>query len=341
MPLKKLAVYTLGTIFLVWLFAQIGSVNAFIKTVKMLAYREQGELLRYGGASGTAPITKKQKEELYNRIEQAAKAHRQAPINAKIDRVWKAIPGLNGREVDVEKTYKLALDRGETEPISFVYREIPPRISLDDLPPNPIYRGNPHKPMVALMVNVAWGNEYIAPLLRTLADANVRATFFLDGTWLSKNERTAREMLRQGHELSNHGYSHKNMSKLAAAQAEYEIVRTEQLLSGLGVKNALFAPPSGDFSAETVQLAAKHGLKTILWTLDTVDWKNPAPETIIRKITRGLEPGSLILLHPTAASAKALPELIQNIKNKGLVIGTVSDLISPRRVPEVEAPIDF
>jgi probable sporulation protein (polysaccharide deacetylase family) len=276
------------------------------------------------------------------RIETEAQKLRIEPVNAVVDPVWKAIPGYNGLEVDMEKTLKLAVDQPSNDHIPFVFKEIEPMIQLDDLPPNPIYKGNPNKPMIAFMVNVAWGNEYIPVILDTFRDENVKATFFLDGSWLLKNADIARMILDEGHELSNHAYSHKNMSALSANQATMEIQRTEQLLMDLGIKNnQWFAPPSGDFDTETVSVAHRLGLKTLLWTIDTVDWKKPNPDWIIRKIEARLEPGAMILMHPTRSSSQALKGMIQKAKQRNLAVGTVSDLISSKRVTPVESAIHF
>lgn len=276
-------------------------------------------------------------EQLLARIQEEAEKRREAPVDARVDRVWKAIPGYNGIEVDIEQTWALAKqNRSETD-IPFVYKEIEPAVRLEDLGAQPIYKGNPLKPMAALMINVAWGNEFIGPMLDVLEKENVRATFFFDGSWLSKNVETAQLIQQKGHEMSNHAYSHKNMSKLGRDEAVKEIDRTQQLLKDkLGVDNKLFAPPSGDFNEQTVKIAHEMKLSTILWTLDTVDWMKPTPESIVKKIAARVEPGSLILMHPTASSSGALADMIAVIKGKRLVLGTVSELISSKRVPEVE-----
>jgi probable sporulation protein (polysaccharide deacetylase family) len=277
----------------------------------------------------------KERDELLMRIKQEAEKRNQPPIDARLDPVWKAIPGLNGLEVDIEKTLLLTKGQAITGEIPFVMKEVPPHIGLDDLGAQPIYKGNPKKPMVALMINVAWGNEYIPNMLQVLEKNNVHATFFFDGSWLKKNISVAKDIMNRGHEMSNHAYSHKNMSKLGKAMATEEITKTQSLLEKeLGVKNTLFAPPSGDYSQETVQIAHDLGLRTILWTIDTVDWRKPAPASIVRKIQSRVEPGSLILMHPTASSSEALDDIIRVIKNKGLKFGTVSEVISPKRVPE-------
>ena len=260
-----------------------------------------------------------------------------APIDARIDRVWKDIPGLDGRMLDKQKTIKASQKkwRNSGELIE-IYRSLKPISSLATLPPAPIYRANPDKKMVSFMINVAWGNEHIPKILHTLRKERVKATFFLDGSWLSKNSELALQILHEGHELSNHGYSHKNMSKLSREQATSEILRTEQLLKKLGVKNHLFAPPSGDFDDETVEIARKHGLFTVLWTIDTVDWRRPPAKQLIQKVRAELTPGALILMHPTTSTRDALPELIKTVRGEGLELNTVSKTISSNRFDFVE-----
>ncbi|WP_314591044.1 polysaccharide deacetylase family protein [Paenibacillus terrigena] len=276
----------------------------------------------------------KPRTEYLTQIREEAQKRFIPPINARLDHVWYAIPGYNGLEVDVEKTYDLAKHHSNA-PIRYVYREVVPAINLHDLGPNPIYRGNPKKRMASLMINVAWGDEFIPNILDVLEKEQVRATFFFDGSWLSKHIDTAKIIAGKGHELSNHAYSHKNMSQLSRGQALKEIEKTEDLLRNqLGINNKLFAPPSGDYSKETVKIADALHLKTILWTVDTVDWRHPSPDAIISKIAKQVESGSLILMHPTNSSSRALKGMIQEIKRKGLILNTVSEVISTQRTPD-------
>lgn len=278
-----------------------------------------------------------QDELLLQQIKAAAVQLEQKPINARIDSVWKAIPGYNGIVVNVEETLQYAkILKGSAIP--FVYEEVPPDIKLDDLGAVPIYKGNPNKPIVAIMVNVAWGNEYIPEILKILEKEKITLTFFLDGSWLSRNIDLAKEIQDKGHELSNHAFSHKDMGNLSRQAAEQEIIKTEQLLKQhLHVNNQWFAPPSGHFSQQTVDIAYDLNLKTVLWTLDTIDWRNPDPDWIVRKVSAFVEPGTLILMHPTSAASQALPGMIEAIKQKGLHIGTVSDTLSESHIYAVES----
>ncbi|WP_083676160.1 polysaccharide deacetylase family protein [Paenibacillus sp. FSL H8-0548] len=292
--------------------------------------------MKYGGAKAVAAMQASSDEErqrLMTSITAEAEKLRIAPVNARIDRVWKAIPGYNGLEVDIPKTLEAALLAPSKENINYVFKEIEPNIKLSDLGAYPVYRGNPNKKMITFMINVAWGNEYIDSILTTLKQENVKATFFLDGSWLKKNPEIAKIIQAEGHELSNHAYSHPNMSTLSRQDQNNQIVKTEALLKEtLNVNNKWFAPPSGDFNSATVQIASQNGLYTVLWTIDTVDWQKPPADSIVRKIASRLEPGSLILMHPTASSRDALPGMIAAAKAKGYAIGTVSETLSSKRI---------
>jgi probable sporulation protein (polysaccharide deacetylase family) len=281
-------------------------------------------------------------QKLYDYIVSEAQRLRIEPIDARVDRVWKAIPGLNGREVDIERTFLLARKDPTNMVIPFIFREVVPDIQLEDLGSVPIYKGNPHKPMISLMINVAWKEENIPNMLQTLSDENVKATFFFLGSWLKDHPNVAKQIAAEGHELANHAYSHANMSELSNTEARQEIEHTQQLIRDLlKVNNQLFAPPSGDYNAKTVEIARELGLYTIMWTLDTIDWKEPHPDIVVKRISARMEPGALILMHPTRSASQALLGIIREAKQRGLLIGTVSQLLSPNRVPEVEQFLSF
>lgn len=327
---KKATAVTVG-ILVALMIGNLGGVKSFIEGA--------GEKTNQKSVAAIA-ASPDNSEALKEQIRLEADKLRIEPVNARVDRVWKAIPGYNGQEVDLEATYR-NIDVHSFDPaknkIPFVFREIKPKVTLDDLGAQPIYRGNPKKPMAALMINVAWGNEYLESILTTLDQEKVKATFFLDGSWLSKNEEWAKEIQRRGHQLENHAYSHPNMSRLSRQRATLEIQKTKQLLKDkLGVENSWFAPPSGDFNQQTVELAAAQGLKTVLWTVDTVDWRNPAPEAVIEKMSKQIEAGSLILMHPTATTKASLKGIIDVIKSKGLKAGTVGETLSESRMDQTQ-----
>lgn len=330
MRIRKAATVA-ATMLMLMVFVQMnGSVGRYINAVK------HGEAaLAFGTFRG---FSEEEKQELYNTIVTEAETHYEPPINATIDRVWKAIPGYNGLAVDIDRTYEAALKMPLGSAIPYRYKEIEPEIGLGQLGSVPIYRGNSEKKMISFMINVAWGNEYLEPILHTLRQEGVKATFFLDGSWLKNNVELAKQIQEDGHELSNHAYSHPDMRALGREEQRGQIVKTERLLKErLGVDNKWFAPPSGSYNDATVQIAREQGLMTVLWTIDTIDWRKPPAEAVLRKVRSKLEPGALILMHPTATTRDSLAGMIDIAREKGLAIGTVSETLSSKRTqPAVE-----
>jgi probable sporulation protein (polysaccharide deacetylase family) len=271
---------------------------------------------------------------LYEKIEAAAEKYNEPAIDARIDRVWKAIPGYDGLKVDVDASYKKMMKAGERfSRENLVFREVHPEVHLNDLNPAPIYKGNPNKPMVSLMVNVAWGNEYLPKILKILKQEHAHATFFLDGSWVKKNPDLAKMIAEAGNEIGNHAYSHPNLKTTAPAATRQQLEKTNAVIrSTLDLKPKVFAPPSGYYNDQTVKVASQLGMKTLLWTVDTIDWKRPNPQEMTVRVLQQIHSGSLILMHPTESTAAGLRNIIQGIRDRGYQIGTVSDLLSEDRL---------
>lgn len=282
---------------------------------------------------GNALTVGKQEDPLYQSIVKNASTYEIPPSNAKIDRVWKAIPGYNGITVDIEASYRNMKKIGTFNEKKLVYIQTEPTVHLNELTPSPIYRGHPDKPMVSFIINVAWGNEYLPEMLAALKKHQVKASFFLEGRWVKNNPELAKMIVSAGHEVGNHSYTHPDMKRISAAQTREQLVKTNEVIeAATGKKSIWFAPPSGSYRDETVTIAAELKMKTVMWTVDTIDWQKPSPDQLINRVTSKISNGSMVLMHPTESSAKSLDTLITLIEEKGLKIGTVSDLMSEERI---------
>lgn len=274
-------------------------------------------------------------QELLNEIQKYGQQHDIAPIDAKIDRVWKAIPGYNGIAVDIEASLDQMKKGGKFDESKIVFKEIPPAVHLKDLEPQPIYRGNPQKPMVAFLINVAWGDEYIPQILEVLKNHKVKSTFFFDGSWVKRTPDIAKTIKEAGHEIGNHAYSHPDLSQYSEAGATEELQKTNEVIEEtIGVKPQWFAPPSGSFNEGTVRVAHQLGMKTILWTADTVDWRKPDTQEMVNRVLGQVENGTMILMHPTKPTAEGINTMIAEIKGRGYKLGTVSDLMDEKRIDQ-------
>ena len=187
-----------------------------------------------------------------------------------------------------------------------------------------IYSGNASNNAVSLMFNVYMGNEYVESILNTLDEKGVKATFFVGGTWVNNNEDCFSKIVKSGNEIGSHGYWHKDHDKISDDEQANEIVMTDELVSKIsGIKMGLFAPPSGAYNSRTVEIADALGYKTIMWSLDTIDWRDKDENIILERASKA-KAGDLILMHPTECTAGVLYKIIDNILNKGLKIMTVS-----------------
>ena len=191
---------------------------------------------------------------------------------------------------------------------------------------SPVYKIETEEKNVSLMINVYEGAEYVEEYLKLFDKENIKATFFLGGCWVAKNEETVMKIYNSGNEIGNHGYNHKLHTKLTREQSKNEIIRTNTLIREItGKAPTLFAPPSGDVNENVSGDAGALKMTTVMWTIDTIDWRDKDEEKIYNRVKRNLQPGALILMHPTEATLKALPDIILLLKAQGYKIKTVSE----------------
>lgn len=191
------------------------------------------------------------------------------------------------------------------------------------------YRGNTSQNNVTLMINVYWGNEYLPLMLKTLQEYNVKTTFFVGGMWVAKYPEELINIYEQGHEIANHGFFHKDQSTMSFTENQQEIINTHKLVRQyLGIEMNLFAPPSGAFNNDTIQAAQALDYQVIMWSRDTIDWRDHDADLIYTRATQNLSNGELILMHPTAETAQALPRILEYCKQHNLNVVPVSSTIS-------------
>ena len=191
------------------------------------------------------------------------------------------------------------------------------------------YSGNEESNKISLMINVYWGTEYLDGMLGILDKYDVKTTFFVGGTWVVKESDMLEKIYEKGHEIGNHGYTHKDQDKLNREQNQKEILTTHNIVKDLlNIDMNLFAPPSGAYSKTTVEVASNLGYQTIMWTRDTIDWRDKDADLIYSRAVKDAKGGDLVLMHPTEKTLEALENIIITLQEKGLKVTTVSDTLS-------------
>lgn len=192
----------------------------------------------------------------------------------------------------------------------------------------PIYFGDRNKNSVAITFNVYEGRDVVEGILNELNKRGAKATFFVGGCWADDNLDLVKKIIDDGHELGSHGYYHKDHSKLSEEQNRAEMKLLHDLIyNELGYDIKLFAPPSGAFSVETLKVAENLGYKTILWSKDTIDWRDKSKKVVYNRAIKGISGGDIVLMHPKSHTLDALPDILEYYKQKGLAIVTVSECI--------------
>ncbi|KJR44674.1 putative polysaccharide deacetylase [Desulfosporosinus sp. I2] len=202
----------------------------------------------------------------------------------------------------------------------------------------PIEQVKTDQKVMALTINVDWGEEYISAILDALDKGKASATFFVTGRWAKKHPELLKSMASRGHQIENHGYSHPHPDHLSVGSNQEEIIKTERIIEGIiGRKTRFYAPPYGEKGVSGLRAADELGYQTILWTLDTVDWRGDSTAEIIAKrvlnpaIQFGIRPnksGAIVLMHPKENTVKALPVILDQLTREGFVLKTIDGLIT-------------
>lgn len=182
---------------------------------------------------------------------------------------------------------------------------------------------------LTITCNVDWGEDLLPEMLEILKEKDVIITFFVSGKWAKNNPYLLRKIYIAGHEIQSHGYSHKLCSKISADEVIEEIRKTEEVIYELvNTKTTVFAPPSGDYDSKTVDICRKMDYILSLWSIDTIDWRAGSTASVIteRVLSKELN-GGIILMHPKEETVKALPLLIDAIRERNINIVPLYQLV--------------
>ncbi len=167
--------------------------------------------------------------------------------------------------------------------------------------------------------------KYTPRVLDILESYNAKATFFLIGLQVPSNEKLVRRIYREGHEIGNHTWSHRDLSDLTPKEVEADIAHAQRVITATGVPTPrLFRPPYGAFSP---MVRSHVPLTVVSWNIDPEDWRADDPDQIVDHVLAHAKPGAIVDLHDIYdVTADALPRLIAELqKNYRLV--TVSDML--------------
>lgn len=168
-------------------------------------------------------------------------------------------------------------------------------------------------------------------LLDILKAKKVKATFFVMGIKVVMHPEILKRAHEEGHEIANHAWDHPVLSKIPRETVHDQMVRTTAAIeSAIKVIPKVMRPPYGNTNKGLNEyLFRKEGLKVIIWSLDTLDWKRPPSNEIVQKTVQKIKPGAVILCHDIhPGTIAAMPQLVDKLLEAGYTFATVSEMVA-------------
>jgi peptidoglycan/xylan/chitin deacetylase (PgdA/CDA1 family) len=156
----------------------------------------------------------------------------------------------------------------------------------------------PGSRQLALTYDDGPNDPHTLRLLEVLAKHDVKATFFLIGRYVKQRPDIVSELVRAGHVVGNHTFSHPNLIFASALQTKMQLLDCQQALTdAVGEHSRLFRPPFGGRRPSTLRIARALGLEPVMWNVTGGDWKGKPAEYVERRVGRQVRGGDVILLH--------------------------------------------
>ena len=162
----------------------------------------------------------------------------------------------------------------------------------------PVYNVDTEEKVLSISFDAAWGNANTEGILNILDQYGVKTNFFLVGFWAEKYPELVAELQARGHEV------------------------------GTGKPTTLFRPPYGEYNDEVVRISREEGYECIQWNVDSLDWKNISAEDMVRRCTKNVNPGDIVLFHNDSKYIlQALPQILEYYQRAGYRVIPISELL--------------
>jgi peptidoglycan/xylan/chitin deacetylase (PgdA/CDA1 family) len=207
----------------------------------------------------------------------------------------------------------------------------------------------PRSRQLALTYDDGPNDPHTCQLLDVLAKHNVLATFFLIGRYVQQRPEIAREIIRAGHVVGNHTFTHPLLTFKSETDIRQQLSDCRAALQdAIGQHSNLFRPPFGGRRAAVLRIARELGLHPVMWNVTGYDWSAPPAAEIARKVRRQIRGGDVILLHDgghkqigadRSQTVLATNHLIASYKTQGYEFVTIPEMMASPRLSASQQPV--
>ncbi|MFM1653092.1 delta-lactam-biosynthetic de-N-acetylase [Brevibacillus sp. B_LB10_24] len=199
-----------------------------------------------------------------------------------------------------------------------------------------IFLGNTKKKELYLTFDNGYENGYTAKILDTLKEKKVPAIFFVTGHYVKDQPELLKRMVKEGHLIGNHSWSHPDMTQITDGRIKEELEKVKAEVARVtGQKGMSFLrPPRGIFSDRTLAVSRGEGYTTVFWSVAYKDWDVNAQkgwQYAFDSVKTQLHPGAVILLHSISKdNAEALGQIIDEAHKQGYEFKSLEHLMLRR-----------
>ncbi|WP_158289355.1 polysaccharide deacetylase family protein [Paenibacillus flagellatus] len=187
--------------------------------------------------------------------------------------------------------------------------------------PEHVYVNGPDVREVALTFDDGPDERVTPAIAEALSRYGVKGSFFFVGSRVERHPDIVKAVYEAGHLVLNHSWNHDRLTTLGAAALRDDLRRTQEAISdAIGVRPALFRPPFGAADDSVVLAAGEEGCRTVLWSLDTLDWSQKEEAHIRWNVDNYVRNGEIVLMHSSPGcteTAKAMPRLLESLLEAG------------------------
>jgi peptidoglycan/xylan/chitin deacetylase (PgdA/CDA1 family) len=198
-----------------------------------------------------------------------------------------------------------------------------------------VSRGDPASARIALVINVGAGYTPAVSMLDTLRERGLRTTFFVMGWWAERNPEILGRIAAEGHEVASHGHSVFDLTRVSDAAVIADLEAADSVIAAVTGRTTrpLWSASAGYRDARVRRLAASLGYRPIYLTVDSLDWREGATaEGVYERVMSQTTNGAIVVLHfdsptTTTSTAAVLGRLIDDLRARGFVPGTITQLL--------------
>ncbi|TCT20342.1 polysaccharide deacetylase [Melghiribacillus thermohalophilus] len=164
-------------------------------------------------------------------------------------------------------------------------------------------------------------SAYTEEIVQILNKHNVEASFFFVGNRVHHYKESVKLVHNHGYTIGIHGHTHTLLSSLNRERQKEEIVNAKRAIEAItGEEVRYLRPPYGGYNKDTLEIMKEQQLQLVQWNQDLKDWGIEAKDELMQRLHHSNPSGGIYVLHETAVTVEALDEIIQYLKEQGLIL---------------------